>query len=180
MLSRKFKATASPVIFLLSSLGITSTGPNTLVVIGGLGLSLAAAACLFASLIPGFGARYGRLIPTFALLANVPLTINGIFMIKAGMAAGHTGLAIAGACLALANSVFYGSANLRGFFGRITASAHAHYSMAAGILIAVSGVALLNPVLAILGLGYVTEAALRKNPMPTPAEDEVEPELAAR
>lgn len=179
MLSRKSKAIASPVIFLLSSLGITSTGPNSLVILGGMGLSLAAILCLFANLIPGFGARYGRLIPTFALLANVPLAINGIFMIKGGMATGHTGLAVAGACLALANSVFYGSANFRGFFGKISARGHAHYSMAAGLLIAVAGAALFNPVLTMLGFGYVMEASLRKNPMPAPVAQEMEPEIAA-
>ncbi|CAM2170169.1 conserved membrane hypothetical protein [Paraburkholderia sacchari] len=179
MLSRKSRAIASPVIFLLSSLGITSTAPNTLVILGGLGLSLAATVCLFANLIPGFGARFGRLIPTFGLLANVPLALNGVFMVQGGMASGHTGLAIAGACLALANSVFYGSANFRGFFGKISARGHAHYSMAAGLLIAVAGAALFNPVLTILGFGYVMEASLRKNPLPAPAADGMEPEIAA-
>ncbi|CAB3778266.1 hypothetical protein LMG28688_00556 [Paraburkholderia caffeinitolerans] len=178
MLSRKSKAIASPVIFLLSSLGLTSTGPNALVVIGGMCLSLAATLCLFANLIPGFGARYGRLIPTFSLLSNVPLTINGIFMVQGGMATGHTGLAVAGACLALSNAVFYGSANLRGFLGKISAKAHAHYSMVAGLLIAVAGAALFNPVLTFIGFGYVMEASLRKRPMPAPAE-EMEPEIAA-
>ena len=178
MLSEKFKAIASPVIFLLSSLGITFTGPNTLVVAGGIGLSLAATACLFANLVPGFGAKYGRLIPTFALCANVPLTINGVFMIQGGMASGQAGLTIAGACLALANSVFYGSANLRGFFNRITAGDHAHLSIVAGALIATSGFALIDPVLAILGFGYVTEATLRKSPAPAPIQT-TEPEIAA-
>lgn len=176
MFSEKLKAAASPVIFLISSLGITFTGPNALVVAGGIGLSLAAIACLAASQIDGFGAKYGRLIPFFALCANVPLTINGIFMIQGGMASGQTGLAIAGVCLALANSVFYGSANVRGLFNRIAANGHAFFSMGAGTLIAFSGVALFDPVLTILGCGYITEAALRRT-IASPVTQEASSEI---
>lgn len=179
MFSEKFKAIASPTAFLLSSLGVTFTGPNTLVVAGGIGLSMAAAICLLANLIPGFGAKHGRLIPLFALCANVPLTINGVFMIQGGAASGQAGLAIAGACLALANSVFYGSANLRGVFNQISAGCHAQLSIVAGALIATSGFALLDPVLTILGFGYVTEATLRRSPAPLESAAAIEPEIAA-
>ncbi len=164
MLSDKLKATASSVIFLISSLGLTFTGPNTLVVGGGIAASLAATICLLINQIPGISSRYERLIPFFGLCANVPLTINGIFLLQGGMASGQTTLTIAGAFLALANCVFYGNANARACINRITANDHAHFSMAAGALIAAAGVALHEPALTIIGLGYGTEAALRRNP----------------
>lgn len=166
MLSAELKAAASPFVFLISSLGIAVTGPNTLVAAGGIGLSLAAATGLMSSQSSNFGAKYGWLLPAFALCANVVLTINGLLMVRGGMASGLTGLAVAGVCLAVANSVFYGNANLRGCLNRISASGHAYLSMAAGALIAVSGVALLDPILTFLGGGFVTEAALRRNPAP--------------
>jgi len=166
MLPAELKAAASPLVFLISSLGIAVIGPNAMVIAGGIGLSLAAATGVMSSQNPNFGAKYGWLLPLFALCANVPLTINGILMVRSGMASGQTGLAIAGACLAAANSVFYGNANLRGCLNRISASGHAYLSMTAGALIAASGVALLDPVLTLLGGGFVTEAALRRNPAP--------------
>lgn len=163
MLPGKLKATAASVIFLISSLGIALTGPNTLVIGGGIVASLAAAVCLFANQTPSLGTRYQRLIPLLGLCANVALTINGIFMIQGGMASGQNLLTIAGTCLALANGVFYGNANSRACFNWITAVNHARYSMGAGAMIAASGVASHAPVLTMIGCGYVTEAALRKH-----------------
>lgn len=163
MLSDELKATASSVIFLISSLGLAVTGPNTLVISGGIAASLAAAICLFANQIPGIGTRYERLIQFFGLCANVPLTINGIFMIQGGMSSGQSALTIAGTCLALANGVFYGNANFRACFNWITVVNHARFSMGAGAMIAASGVASHAPVLTIIGCGYLTEAALRKH-----------------
>lgn len=163
MLSDKLKAIASSLIFLISSLGLALTGPNTLVIGGGILASLAAAVCLFANQTPSIGTRYERLIPFLGLCANVPLTINGIFMIQGGMASGQNPLTIAGACLALANGVFYGNANFRACFNWITEVNHARFSMGAGAMIAASSVASHAPVLTMIGCGYVTEAVLRKH-----------------
>lgn len=163
MLSDERKAAASSVIFLISSLGLAVTGPNTLVISGGIAASLAATICLFANQIQSIGTRYERLIPFLGLCANVPLTINGIFMVQGGMASGQNALTIAGTCLTLANAVFYGNANFRACFNWISVVNHARFSMGAGAMIAASGVASHAPALTMIGCGYLTEAALRRH-----------------
>ncbi len=159
--TQKFLSEAGPIAFFAAAAVTAVTAPNMLVVLGGLGLSAAAAAAYATNTIKDGAKKIGHLIPSFALAANIPLTINGLAMAHQGITTGNANMALAGGLLALANGAFYGISNYKALTSGIAPESHAFNSMAAGTAIAGAGLALQDPVLAMIGAGFVTEAMMR-------------------
>lgn len=149
---------ASPVTFLTASAATFITAPNLYVAAGGLGLSIAAGLYTYAA---ATGKNIGRAATAFALAANAALALNGSLMIADGIAVNNTPLVVAGALLGAANGALYGVANACAWLGRINSYGHGSLSQCAGLMIAGSGLALNDPVLAIIGIGFMAEATMR-------------------
>ncbi|MBN8520747.1 MAG: hypothetical protein J0L77_02460 [Alphaproteobacteria bacterium] len=159
--TQKLLSYVAPIMFFMTSAATVYTAPNNMVIAGGIGLAASAATAFMATAVKSTTDKVSKLIPAFALAANIPLTINGIILGVQGVEVGNYNMVLAGGLLALANSVFYGISNVRGLKNNIKPIVHAKQSMFAGISIAGAGAVIADPTLLAIGAGFFAEAAMR-------------------